>query len=93
MNPSMTKRDLVVRISEETGMVQQQVQDIVQRTLDLIADSLAKGSKVELRNFGVFDVKVRKARIGRNPQTGAEINIKASRTVGFKPAPVLKKGL
>ena len=59
----MTKRDLVVRISDETGMVQQQVQDIVQRTLDIIAESLAKGAKVELRNFGVFDVKVRKARI------------------------------
>ena len=64
---TLTKRDLVVRISSETGLVQQQVFDVVQKTLDYIAESLAKGDKVELRNFGVFDVKIRKARIGRNP--------------------------
>jgi len=64
---TLTKRDLVVRISGETGLVQQQVLDVIQKTLDYIADSLAKGDKVELRNFGVFEVKVRKARVGRNP--------------------------
>lgn len=64
---TLTKRDLVTRISDETGLVQQQVLDVVQKTLDYIAESLAKGDKVELRNFGVFEVKVRKARIGRNP--------------------------
>lgn len=67
-NPmTLTKRDLVVRISNETGLVQQQVLDVVQKTLDYIAAALAKGEKVELRNFGVFEVKVRKARVGRNP--------------------------
>ena len=64
---SMTKRDLVVRISEETGLVQQEVLNVVQKTLDYIAEAVAKGIKVELRNFGVFEVKVRKARVGRNP--------------------------
>lgn len=64
---TLTKRDLVVRISSETGLVQQQVLDVIQKTLDYIADALAKGEKVELRNFGVFEVKVRKARVGRNP--------------------------
>ena len=64
---TLTKRDLVIRISNETGLVQQQVYDIVQKTLDYIAESLAKGDKVELRNFGVFEVKIRKARVGRNP--------------------------
>ena len=64
---TLTKRDLVVRISSETGLVQQQVLDVIQKTLDYIADALAKGDKVELRNFGVFEVKVRKARVGRNP--------------------------
>jgi len=64
---TLTKRDLVVRISNETGLVQQQVLDVVQKTLDYIAAALAKGEKVELRNFGVFEVKVRKARVGRNP--------------------------
>jgi len=62
-----TKRDLVVRISEETGLIQSQVFDVVQKTLDYIAEALSKGDKVELRNFGVFDVKVRKACVGRNP--------------------------
>lgn len=64
---TLTKRDLVVQIAEETDIKQQDVLDIVQRTLDHIAEALAKGDKVELRNFGVFEVKLRKARIGRNP--------------------------
>ena len=64
---TLTKRDLVIRISEETDLVQTQVFDVVQKTLNHITEALAKGDKVELRNFGVFDVKIRKARIGRNP--------------------------
>ena len=64
---TLTKRDLVTRISSETGLTQMQVFDVIQKNLDYIAESLAKGDKVELRNFGVFEVKVRKARIGRNP--------------------------
>jgi nucleoid DNA-binding protein len=63
----MTKRDLVVRISKETGLIQQDVLGIVQRTFDYIAEEVAQGRTVELRNFGVFEVKVRKARVGRNP--------------------------
>jgi nucleoid DNA-binding protein len=66
---TLTKRDLVVRISDETALVQQQVFDVVQKTLDYISEALAKGDKVELRNFGVFEVKVRKARVGRNPNS------------------------
>ena len=53
-----------MRISEETGLVQEKVLDIVQKTLDYISEALAKGDKVVLRNFGVFEIKVRKARIG-----------------------------
>ena len=68
---TMTKRDLVIRISNETGLVQQQVLDVVQKTLDYIAEAVSKGDKVELRNLGVFEVKVRKARIGRNPNAPA----------------------
>jgi nucleoid DNA-binding protein len=64
---TLTKRDLVIRISNETGLVQQQAFNVVQKTLDYIAEALAKGDKVELRNFGVFEVKIRKARVGRNP--------------------------
>src|SRR5678816_1175402 len=80
----MTKRDLVSRISNETGLVQQQVLDIVQRTLDYIAEAVAKGEKVELRNFGVFEVKIRKARVGRNPNNpGTDIPIPEQALVKF----------
>ena len=82
----MTKRDLVIRISNETGLVQQQVLDIVQKALDYIADAVAKGEKVELRNFGVFEVKIRKARVGRNPnQPGTDVPIPQRAVVKFKP--------
>jgi nucleoid DNA-binding protein len=64
---TLTKHDLVIRISNETGLVQRKVFDVVQKTLDYITEALAKGDKVELRNFGVFEIKVRKARVGRNP--------------------------
>lgn len=82
----MTKRDLVIRISNETGLVQQQVLDVVQKTLDYIAEAVSKGDKVELRNFGVFEVKVRKARIGRNPNAPAtDVPIPQRAVVKFKP--------
>lgn len=81
----MTKRDLVLRISNETGLVQQQVLDVVQKTLDYITEALAKGENVELRNFGVFEVKVRKARIGRNPNAPAtDVPIPPRAIVKFK---------
>jgi len=83
---TLTKRDLVIRISNETGLVQQQVLDVVQKTLDYIAEALAKGDKVELRNFGVFEVKVRKARIGRNPnKPQTDVPIPERSVVKFKP--------
>ncbi len=83
---TLTKRDLVIRISNETGLVQQQVLDVVQKTLDYIAEALAKGDKVELRNFGVFEVKVRKARIGRNPNAPeTDVPIPQRCVVKFKP--------
>lgn len=83
---TLTKRDLVVRISEETGLIQQQVLDVVQKTLDYIAEALARGDKVELRNFGVFEVKIRKARIGRNPNAPAtDVPIPERSVVKFKP--------
>ncbi len=63
----MTKRDIVVGISKETGIIQSDVAMAVQKTLDYIADALACGETIELRNFGVFEIKVRKSRKGRNP--------------------------
>jgi len=82
---TLTKRELVVRISEETGLVQTQVFDVVQKTLNYITEALAKGDKVELRNFGVFDVKIRKARVGRNPnRPETDVPIPARAMVKFK---------
>lgn len=82
---TLTKRDLVMRISSETGLVQQGVQDVVQKTLDYISEALAKGDKVELRNFGVFEVKVRKARVGRNPnRPETDVPIPQRAVVKFK---------
>jgi nucleoid DNA-binding protein len=82
---TLTKRDLVIRITNETGLIQQQVFDVVQKTLDYITEALAKGDKVELRNFGVFEVKVRKARVGRNPKKPAtDVPIPARSMVRFK---------
>ncbi|HEX7571310.1 MAG TPA: HU family DNA-binding protein [Verrucomicrobiae bacterium] len=82
---TLTKRDLVIRISEETGLIQSQVFEVVQKTLDHISEALAKGDKVELRNFGVFDVKIRKARVGRNPNKPAtDVPIPARAMVKFK---------
>jgi nucleoid DNA-binding protein len=82
---TLTKRDLVTRIGNETGLVQQQVLDVVQKTLDYIAEALAKGDKVELRNFGVFEVKIRKARIGRNPNAPeTDVPIPQRAVVKFK---------
>ena len=83
---TLTKRDLVIRISNETGLIQQQVLDVLQKTLDYIAEALAKGDKVVLRNFGVFEVKVRKARIGRNPNAPeTDVPIPERAVVKFKP--------
>jgi nucleoid DNA-binding protein len=82
---TLTKRNLVTRISGETGLTQQQVFDVVQKTLDHIAEALSKGDKVELRNFGVFEIKIRKARVGRNPnKPEADVPIPARATVKFK---------
>jgi|ERR1051325_10938552 nucleoid DNA-binding protein len=83
---TLTKRDLVIRISNETGLVQQQVLDVVQKTLDYIAEALARHDKVELRNFGVFEVKIRKARVGRNPNSPEkDVPIPERAVVKFKP--------
>ncbi len=82
---TLTKRDLVIRISGENGLSQQHVFEVIQKTLDYIAEALASGDKVELRNFGVFEVKIRKARVGRNPnKPETDVPIPARAMVKFK---------
>ncbi|MEI6196296.1 MAG: HU family DNA-binding protein [Verrucomicrobiota bacterium] len=88
---TLTKRDLVTRISEDSGLTQAQIMDVVQKTLDYITAALAKGDKVELRNFGVFEVKVRKARVGRNPnRPEIDVPIPARSMVKFKMGKVMR---
>ena len=86
----MTKKDIIMKISDETGLKQVEVKKVVQRTFDLIIDSLEKGSKVELRNFGIFKVKTRKGRLGRNPRTGESVSIPDKKVVSFKSGMKMK---
>src|SRR5947209_6489888 len=89
---TLTKRELVVQISNETGLVQHQVFDVIQRTLDHITDALAQGQNVELRNFGVLEVKLTKPRVGRNPnQPGSSFVIPARATVKFKSGKLMRQ--
>jgi nucleoid DNA-binding protein len=87
----MTKRELVVRISNETGLTQQQVFTVLQKTLDYVTESLVKGETVEFRDFGVFEIKVRKPRIGRNPNKPANtVTIPERKVVKFKAGKEMK---
>ncbi len=88
----MTKRDMVVRITNETGLKQQDVHAVVQKTLDYISESVAQGRHVELRNFGVFEVKLRKARLGRNPRAPqVDVPIPPRAVVKFKPGKEMRE--
>ena len=90
--PNLTKRDLVVKISNETGLVQHQVFDVIQKTLDHITSALSKGQDVELRNFGVFQVRLSKARVGRNPNIpGSNFAIPPRATVKFKSGKIMRR--
>ncbi len=87
----MTKRDLVVRIAEETGIIQQDVYAVVQKSLDYIIEALEEGKTVEFRNFGVFEVRERKQRIGRNPNKPDHVvTIPPRKVVKFKPGRIMK---
>jgi nucleoid DNA-binding protein len=89
---NFTKRDLVVAISNETGLIQSDVFTIVQKTLDKITDALAEGRDVELRNFGVFELRLTRSRIGRNPnKPKVNVTIPARATVKFKPGKVMRQ--
>ena len=86
----MTKKDIVRTISEEVGLTQQQTKEIVQKTFDAIIDSLVRERRIELRNFGVFEVKPRAARKARNPRTGDEVIVPKKHVVTFKPGKLLE---
>ena len=83
--PVVTKKDIVKRISEQTGLPQLKVKEVVQRTFEEIINTLVEEGRIELRNFGVFKVKARKARKARNPKTGNKVPVPAKYVVTFKP--------
>ena len=81
----MTKKEIVRAISDKTGLTQLQNKEIVQLTFEGIVETLLEEGRVELRNFGVFQVKTRKARQARNPRTGRQVSVPAKSVVVFKP--------
>lgn len=87
----MTKKDIVLKITDMTGIKQVDVKKVVQKTFDVIIESLVRSEKVELRNFGVFKIKERKARFGRNPRTGESVPVPPRKVVVFKPGLEMKQ--
>lgn len=81
----VTKKDIVKAISEQIGMTQLKTKEIVQQTFDAIIDTLVREHRIELRNFGVFEVKKRAARKARNPRTGERVDVAEKYVVTFKP--------
>ena len=81
----MTKKEIVKTISEAIGMTQLKTKEIVQNTFDAIVETLVEEGRIELRNFGVFEVKERAARKARNPRTGERVDVPAKMVVTFKP--------
>ena len=81
----MTKKDIVRTISDEIGLTQLQTKEIVQKTFDAIVEALVEERRIELRNFGVFEVKRRAARKARNPRTGEKVFVPEKSVVTFKP--------
>ncbi len=81
----MTKKEIVKTISEEIGLTQLKTKEIVQKTFDAIVRTLVEDERIELRNFGVFEVKKRAARKARNPRTGAKVFVPEKFVVTFKP--------
>ncbi|RKY32860.1 MAG: integration host factor subunit beta [Candidatus Omnitrophota bacterium] len=87
----MTKKDIILKVADETNLKQIDVKKVVQKTFDCIIDALIRGEKIELRNFGVFKLKQRKSRIGRNPRTGQVVPVPPRKVVVFKSGLEIKK--
>jgi len=81
----VTKKEIVKEISDKLQLTQLKTKEIVQKTFDAIIDTLVEEERIELRNFGVFEVKQRAARKARNPRTGAKVEVPAKFVVTFKP--------
>ena len=89
----MTKADLIAYVAKKASLTNKAARESMAAVLGAVTDSLKKGEKVVITGFGTFSVRSRAARKGRNPQTGAEINIPARKTPGFTAGKALKKAI
>ena len=87
----MTKKDIILKVADITNLKQVDVKKVVQKTFDCIVEALVRGEKIELRNFGVFKIKQRKSRTGRNPRTGQVVPVPPRKVVIFKPGLEMKQ--
>ena len=89
-NSTVTKADIVERVYEKIGFSKKEASDLVELVFEALRGTLVRGEKVKISGFGKFEVKQKKSRIGRNPQTGDRIIISARRVLSFSPSQVLK---
>lgn len=87
----MTKKDIALKVADATGIKQIVVKKVLQAIFDCITESLIRDEKIELRNFGVFKIKSRRSRIGRNPRTGQTVPVPPRKVVVFKPGLEMKQ--
>ena len=87
---TVTRADLCEAVHEEVGLTRQDCSELVERTLELMAQALEKGEQVKLSGFGVFQVREKRARMGRNPKTGDEVPISPRRVLSFRPSHLMK---
>ena len=86
----MNKTDLIAAVAEKTGMTKKDAERVINATVETITESLCKGDKVSVSGFGIFEVKAREARVGRNPRTKETIQIPATKLPAFKASKTLK---
>lgn len=89
----MTKEDIVNRIWENLNLSKKQSAEVIDQLLVIIKDILSDGERLKIGGFGVFEIRERKARIGRNPKTGEKAAIKQGETIKFKPGKTLKQAV
>lgn len=87
----MNKNELIEQLSDKTGFTKVDTQKFLNAYVDVVSKSLKKGNEVQLIGFGTFKVTKRKARVGRNPQTGKELKIPAKKVPAFRPGKALKE--
>jgi integration host factor subunit alpha len=90
---NVTKADIIESVYEKVGFSKKEAAEIVEMVFDTIKETLERGEKIKISGFGNFIVRDKKSRVGRNPQTGEEIEISARRVLTFRPSQVLKNAL